>query len=174
MSILSVVQADHYRAQRIDRQSALQTAGKGNTDGIPFTLTFHPHNHAVKSTILKKLKITRKRFRDWHYLFATPTYFIQTWQKHRQLFGQKFILNQWQTRNFQMRPRSRCRKTCPFIQTYRKFRDPRLRSIRITDHFTCTSANVIYRITCTYWEKLYIGETGRRLGRTDSENTFAS
>ena len=25
---------------------------------------------------LKKLKITPRRFRDWHYLFATPTYFI--------------------------------------------------------------------------------------------------
>ena len=38
------------------------------------------------------------------------------------------------------------------------------RSIKITDHFTCTSANVIYCITCTYCNKLYIGETGRRLG----------
>ena len=37
-------------------------------------------------------------------------------------------------------------------------------SIKITDHFTCTSANVIYCITCTYCNKLYIGETGRRLG----------
>ena len=35
------------------------------------------------------------------------------------------------------------------------------RSIKITDHFTCTSANVIY---CTFCKKLYIGETGRRLG----------
>ena len=34
----------------------------------------------------------------------------------------------------------------------------------ITDHFTCTSANVIYCITCTLCTKLYIGETGRRLG----------
>ena len=34
----------------------------------------------------------------------------------------------------------------------------------ITDHFTCTSANVIYCITCTYRKKIYIGETGRRLG----------
>ena len=33
-----------------------------------------------------------------------------------------------------------------------------------TYHFTCTSANVIYCITCTYCNKLYIGETGRRLG----------
>ena len=30
--------------------------------------------------------------------------------------------------------------------------------------FTCTSANVIYCITCTLCNKLYIAETGRRLG----------
>jgi len=38
------------------------------------------------------------------------------------------------------------------------------RSIKITDHFTCTSANVIYCITCTLCKRLYIGDTGRRLG----------
>ena len=38
------------------------------------------------------------------------------------------------------------------------------RSVKITDCFTCTSANVIYCITCTLCNKLYIGETGRRLG----------
>ena len=52
---VSVVQAGHRRAQQIDRQSALQTARKENTDRIPFTLTFHPHNRVVKSIILKKL-----------------------------------------------------------------------------------------------------------------------
>ena len=42
------------------------------------------------------------------------------------------------------------------------------KAIKITDHFTCTSTNVIYLviycITCTLCKKLYIGETGRRLG----------
>ena len=38
------------------------------------------------------------------------------------------------------------------------------RSIAITDHFTYTSANVIHCIHCPYCKKLYIGETGRRLG----------
>ena len=38
------------------------------------------------------------------------------------------------------------------------------RSIKITDHFTCTSAIVIYCITCTLCKKLYVSETGRRLG----------
>ena len=51
----SVVQAGHHRAQQINQQSALQTSQKENNDRIPFTLTFHPHNHAVKSIMLKKL-----------------------------------------------------------------------------------------------------------------------
>ena len=67
--------------------------------------------------------------------------------------------------------RSRC-KTCPFVQNAYKISGPK-RSVKITDRFTCTSANVIYCITCTLCKKLYIGETGRRLG-TDIENTYAT
>ena len=47
--------------------------------------------------------------------------------------------------------------------SFQKMSGPR-RSIKITDHFTCTSANVISCINCTYRKNLYIGETGRRLG----------
>ena len=58
--------------------------------------------------------------------------------------------------------RSRC-KTCPFIHNMGKMSGPK-RSIKISDQFTCTFANVIYCITCTHCKKLYIGDTGRRLG----------
>jgi len=51
----SVVQAGHHPAKQIDGQSALQTPQRENNERISFTLTFHPHNHAVKSIILKKL-----------------------------------------------------------------------------------------------------------------------
>ena len=54
-------------------------------------------------------------------------------------------------------------KTCLFIVNTSKISGPK-RSVKITDRFTCTSANVIYCITCTLCNKLYIGETGRRLG----------
>ena len=57
--------------------------------------------------------------------------------------------------------RARC-KTCPFIRNTNKISGPK-QSIKITDHFTCTSANVICCTTCTYCKKIYIGETGRRL-----------
>ena len=37
------------------------------------------------------------------------------------------------------------------------------RSTKTTDPFTCISESVIYCITCTLCNKIYIGETGRRL-----------
>ena len=57
VAILSVVKAGHHRAQQFDRQSALRTSQKDKNDRIPFTLTFHPHNHAVKSIILNNFKL---------------------------------------------------------------------------------------------------------------------
>ena len=57
----------------------------------------------------------------------------------------------------------------PFIHNAEKISGTK-RSIKITDHFTCTSANVIYCITYTLCKKLYIGETGKRLGDRFREN----
>ena len=42
--------------------------------------------------------------------------------------------------------------------------------LTLTGHFTCTSANVIYCITCTYCKKLNIAETGRRIDDRFQEN----
>ena len=54
----SVFQAGHHHhVQLIDWQSALQMSQKENSDRIPFTLTFHPHIHALESIILKKFKL---------------------------------------------------------------------------------------------------------------------
>ena len=60
--------------------------------------------------------------------------------------------------------RSRC-KTSHFIHNIEKMSGPK-RPIKITDHLKCTSDDVIYlhNLACTYFIKLYIGETGRRLG----------
>ena len=60
-------------------------------------------------------------------------------------------------------------KTCPFICSVEKLSGPE-RSIEITDHFSCTSFNVIYCITCTLCKKLYTeckygGSHGRCPGR---------
>ena len=94
--------------------------------------------------------------------FATTADFIQTRQKRRQLSSQKHIKKKNEEPGTFKCARSRC-KTCPFVQNADKISGPK-RSVKITDRFTCTSANVMYCITYTLCKKLYIGETGRRLG----------
>ena len=109
----SVVQAGHHRAQQIDRQSALQTSQKENNNRIPFTLTFHPHNHAVKSIILKNFKLLQND-PDTGRIFSQPPLISF---KRDENIGNFLVRCAFQTSNqpgtFKC-ARARC-KTCPFI-----------------------------------------------------------
>jgi len=42
---------------KLSTVTTTQTSQRENNDRIPFTLTFHPDNHAVKSITLKKFKL---------------------------------------------------------------------------------------------------------------------
>ena len=85
----------------------------------------------------------------------------EKWEKKIPKFRHSSTLTIEQPGTFKC-ARSQC-KTCPFVQNADKISGPK-RSVKITDRFMCTSANVIYCITCTLCKKLYISETGRRLG----------
>ena len=151
----SVVEAGHHRAQQIDRQSALQTSQKENANRIPFTLTFHPRNHVVKSIILKNFKLLQND-PDTDRIFSQLP--LISFKRDKNILGNFLVRSAFQTSEqpgtFKC-ARTRC-KTCPFICNVEKLSGPK-RSIKITDHFTCTSTNVIYCITCTLCKKLYIG-----------------
>ena len=150
---VSVVQVGHHRAQQIDRQSALQTAEKEYTDRIPFTLTFHPHNLAVTSIILKNFKLLQNAS-------ETGTIFPQLLliSFKRDINICKFLVRSSFQTNDQSGTfkcaRSRC-KTCPFIHNIEKTSGPK-RYIKITDHFICTFANDIYYIYCIYCNNLHL------------------
>ena len=146
--------------QQIDWQSALQTSQKENNNRIPFPLTFHPHNHAVKSIILKK-----KNFKllqndpDTGSNFSQPP--LISFKRDKNI-GNFLVRRASQTSE---QPgtlkyaRARC-KTCPFICNVEKYSGPK------------QSINVIYCIiiTCTLCKKLYIDETGRRVGDRSREH----
>ena len=164
--------SSHHRAQQIDRQSALQTSQKEKNDRIPFTLTFHPHNNPVKAIILNNFKILQNDPKTGAIFSQLP---LISFKRDKNV-GNFLVRNTFKTiekpGTFKC-ARSRC-KTCPFVQNADKISGPK-RSVKITDRFTCTSANVIYCITCTLCKKLYIGETGRRLGdRFREHRTYAT
>ena len=45
------------RVQNVNRESALGPSASDNEERIPFTLTFHPNNLAVRNIVLRNFKI---------------------------------------------------------------------------------------------------------------------
>jgi len=164
----SVVNTAQHRAQQIDRQSALQTSQKEKNERIPFTLSYHPHNLAAKNIILKNFKLLQND-NETGRIFSQPPLISFKRDKNLGKFLVRSVLKSGDQPDTFKCARKRC-NTCPFIHNADKITGPK-RTIKITDRFTCTSANVIYCITCSSCKKIYIGETGRRLG-TVSANTY--
>ena len=148
---VSVVKASHHRAQQFDRQSSLQTSQKDKNDRIPFTLTFHPHNHAVKSIILSNFKLLQNDPETGRIFSQPPLISFKRDKNVGNFLVRSALKTNEQPGTFKC-ARSQC-NTCRFIVNTSKISGPK-RSVKITDRFTCTSANVIYCMT-------------------DSANTFA-
>ena len=132
-------------------------ARRPDIERIQLTLTFHPNNLAAKNVIVKNFKLLQND-PETTTIFSQPPLISY---KHEKSISNFLVRNTLKTDHQQgtLQCTCACCKTCPFI-----FNTDRIlgckRSIQITDHFSCTSANVIYCITCTFCKKLYIGETG--------------
>ena len=118
----------------------------------PSYANLHPNNHAVKSIILKNYKLLQKD-PDTGRIFSQPP--LTSFKRDKNI-GNFLVRSAFQTSEqpgtFKC-ARARC-KTCSFICNVEKLSRPK-RSIKITDHFICTTADVIYCITCTLCKKLY-------------------
>ena len=148
----SVVNTAQHRAQQIDRQSALQTSQKEKNERIPFTLTYHPHNLAAKNIILKNFKLLQND-NETGRIFSQPPLVSFKRDKNIGNFLVRSVLKSDDQPGTFKCARKRC-NTCPFIHDADKITGPK-RSIKITDRFRCTSANVIYCITCTLCKDIH-------------------
>ena len=124
------------------------------TDLIPKN-TVHTHL-PVKNIILKNLKLLQNNNKTSR-IFSLPP--LISFKRNKNISD--FLVRS--TLKSDESPGTQKMQICPFIYNTDKVTGPK-RSIKITDRFTCTSANVIYCIKCTLCKKIYIGETGRRLG----------
>ena len=122
----SAVTTGKRRAQEIDREAALQTSQNKETNRIPFTLTYHPQNLAVKDVIIKNSTlISFKRNKN---IGNIPV---------RSAFK-----SEKQPGTFKC-TRTRC-KTCHFISNMVKISGPN-RSVKITDHLLLKSDSSLQR-----------------------------
>ena len=133
-----------HRAQEIDRETTPQTSQNEETNRIPFILTYHPRNLAVKNVILENFKILRNDPETKRIFPLSP---LISFKRDKNI-GNFLVRSAFK---FDNQPGSfkcthtRCKTSCHFISNMVKISGPN-RSVKITDHFTCISANVLYCI----------------------------
>jgi len=138
-----IMQNSHHRVQLIDRQSSLQTPQKELSDRIPFTLTFHPHNHSVKIIILKNFKLLQND-PETGTIFSQPP--LISFKRDKNI-GNFLVRSSFQTND---QPGTfKCThapcKTCPFIHNTNKISGPK-QSIKITDHLHLRQLHLLHNL----------------------------
>ena len=149
------------RVQNVKRESALEPSASDNEERIPFTLTFHPNNLADRNVVLRNFKILQSD-PETAPIFPNPP--LVSFKRNRNL--RNSLVRSSLPSNLEPGTFNCSRKvcnTCPFINSKTHIRGPN-GSYQVNDHFDCTTSNIIYCITCTLCNKLYIGESGRKLG----------
>ena len=149
------------RVQNVNRESALEPSASDNEERIPFTLTFHPNNLAARNVVLGNFKILQSD-PETAPIFPNPP--LVSFKRDRNL--RNSLVRSSLPSNLEPGTFNCSRKvcnTCPFINSKTHIRGPN-GSYQVNDHFDCTTSNIIYCITCTLCNKLYIGESGRKLG----------
>ena len=149
------------RVQNVNRESALEPSASDNKERINFTLTFHPNNLAARNVVLRNFKILQSD-PETAPIFPNPP--LVSFKRDRNL--RNSLVRSSLPSNLEPGTFNCSRKvcnTCPFINSKTHIRGPN-GSYQVNDHFDCTTSNIIYCITCTLCNKLYIGESGRKLG----------
>ena len=126
-----------------------------------WTLTFHPNNLAARNAVLRNFKILQSD-PETAPIFPNPP--LVSFKRDRNL--RNSLVRSSLPSNLEPGTFNCSRKvcnTCPFINSKTHIRRPN-GSYQVNDHFDCTTSNIIYCIPCTLCNKLYIGESGRKLG----------
>lgn len=163
----NVLQQALRRARNTPRTTAM--ASKNNTstgNKRPIlVLTHHPHTKAVKEIIFRNFSILRN---DPETRDAFPHLPLVAHRRDKNLrdilVRSRLPCHPTQEDQPRGQPcnRPRC-KTCTHISKRSTIQFPN-KTWRIRSSFTCTVRNLVYVICCKRCNKLYIGETGLRLG----------
>ena len=160
---LASLEQDLRRVTTIGRPDALTGTEREDTnvDRVPLVMTYHPFNAHIKRYLLQNFRIlsTDQQTQD---IFPQPPVVA-----YKRDLSQGDILVHSTDSSSTEQPgshacqRPRC-QTCEFITPLTDIRGPKS-TFTIRDHFTCTSENLVYCISCRRCSHIYIGENGRSL-----------
>ena len=138
------------RVQNVNRESALEPSASDNEERIPFTLTFHPNNLAARNVVIRNFKILQSNPETAPIFPILPLVSFKRDRNLRNSLVRSSVPSNLEPGTFNSNSKTHIRGPNG--------------SYQVNDHFDCTTSNIIYCITCTLCNKLYIGESGHKLG----------
>ena len=148
------------KVANVSRESTLLPNTRSPNNRIPFVVTYHPLNNAVKPLVSRNHALLTSDPETSNIFSERPLFSFKRDRSIRNFLVKGVLPSDKEPGTFCC-SRKRC-NTCPHIVSRTSITGPKS-SHRITDHFDCLTPNVIYCIQCTACNHLYVGETGRRL-----------
>ena len=159
------------RVKNIKRTDALTTKEDTTSKDRPIiTLPYHPSVVRVRNILLSNWKILQSQSQVASIFHSAPLFAYKRDNNLRDLLVRSKLGKPRRDVPSGSTPCNlpKCR-TCPFICSSTTVTGPKT-SMTIHKHFTCQTYNIVYVISCSKCEQLYIGETGRSLSTRFKEH----
>ena len=169
-----IIREAYNRACATSRAQALTPKPTSDTEDRPvLTMVYHPHNLPVKNILLKNFHILQKDPK-LSTVFRKPP--LVAYKRDTSLRDHLVRSSINTSKTGAPHGSSPCNlpkcKTCPFISRATLITGPS-GQFSIRSSFTCQSENLVYVISCTLCNKLYVGETYRTLNERFTEHLRA-
>ena len=156
------------RVKKLSQEDALLPVDRSQTNSrIPFTLTYHPLNDRIKKIIYNNFRILQE---DSHTkdIFEAPP--LMAFRRDKNI-KDTLVRTNLKTND----PPGTFPCNHHLCQTYKHINNSTTvtngnRNFTIRSAFTCASSSVVYCITCTKCNILYIGETSRQINNRFGEH----
>ena len=158
---VAILTASCLKHSIVSKTSIENPSASDNEERISFILTFIPNNLAARNVVLRNFKILLSD-PETAPIFPNPP--LVSFKRDRNL--RNSLVRSSLPSNLEPGTFNCSRKvcnTCPFINSKTHIQGPK-GLYQVNNHFDCTTSNIIYCNTCTLFNKLYIGESGRKLG----------
>jgi hypothetical protein len=154
--------------ERVSRLSSTTKIPDSNNTRIPLVITYHPINSKVVRILMDNFKLLQQ-CKDTKDIFKDSP--LVAYRRDKNLTD--ILVHSAEPTNLIQPGTTTCDRrvcvTCAHIN-YAPSINGTTGSFDINQSFDCTSRNVVYAVTCSKCNKVYIGETKRRLGDRFSEH----
>ena len=156
------------KALSTDRITALSPKTRASAR-ILFTTTFHPVNNSIKPIVNRNFNLLTSNSSTSNIFNQCPLFFFKKDCNLCTFWVKGTLLSNKEPGTF----RCSCKRylICPFVVLRITVTGPKS-TLTITEHFNCTTPNIIYCIQCANCNKLYSGETDCRLGDRIRDNPY--